>query len=60
MDLISGPSRVQGKDCIFVVVDRLTKYVHFFAIYVEFKAIKLHGLPTNIVSHRDISLLYFS
>ena len=32
MDFIIGLSKVFGKDCIFVVVDRLTKSAHFFAI----------------------------
>ena len=32
MDFITGLPMVQDKDCIFVVVDRLTKYAHFFAI----------------------------
>jgi hypothetical protein len=64
MDFITGLPRVQGKDCIFVVVDRLTKFAHFFAIPTDYKAIqvaelffrevfRLHGLPRQIVSDRD-------
>jgi hypothetical protein len=64
MDFITGLSRVQGKDCIFVVVDRLTKFAHFFAIPTDYKAIqvaeivfrevfRLHGLPRQRVSDRD-------
>jgi hypothetical protein len=48
-------------DCIYVVVDRLTKYVQFFAIPLEYSAsqvaniffrevFRLHGLPRYIVS----------
>lgn len=32
MDFITRLPLVQGKDCIFVVVDRLTKFAHFFTI----------------------------
>jgi len=32
MDFITGLPRTQGKDCICVVVDRLTKFAHFFSI----------------------------
>jgi hypothetical protein len=64
MDFITGLPRVQGRDCIFVVVDRLTKFAHFFAIPMDYKAIqvaelffrevfRLHGLPRQIVSDRD-------
>ena len=56
MDFIIGPPRVQGNDYIFVVVNRLTKFSHFFAIPTDYKAIQvtelffrevfwLHGLP---------------
>ena len=61
MDFIAGLPKVQGKDCIYVVVDRLTKYAHFFPLKSDFKAsqvaelffkeiFRLHGLPRNIVS----------
>jgi hypothetical protein len=64
MDFITGLPRVQGRDCIFVVVDRLTKFAHFFSIPTDYKAIqvaelffrevfRLHGLPRQIVSDRD-------
>ena len=52
------------RDNIFVVVDQLTKYAHFFAIPTEYRAsqvaelffreiFRLHGLPKNIVSDKD-------
>ena len=64
MDFITGLPKTQGQDCIYVVVDRLTKLAHFFSIsseytttqvaYLFFKEIfRLHGLPKNIVSDRD-------
>jgi hypothetical protein len=53
-----------GKDGIFVVVDRLTKFAHFLAISMEYSAsqitnlffreiFRLHGLPKTIVSDWD-------
>ena len=39
-------ARTQGKDCIFVVVDRLTKFAHFFPY------------PQTLVQHRWLN--YFS
>ena len=64
MDFITGLPTVEGKDSIFVVIDRLTKYAHFFAISVHYTAaqvaklffldiFRLHGLPKTIVSDRD-------
>ena len=38
MDFIIELPMVQGKDCIFVIVDQLTKYAHFFAISVHYTA----------------------
>jgi hypothetical protein len=64
MDFITGLPRVQGRDCIFVVVNRLTKFAHLFEIPMDYKAIqvaelffrevfRLHGLPKQIVNDRD-------
>lgn len=68
MDFITGLPMASGKDCIYVVVDRLTKFAHFFAITSSFTAaqvadfffcevFRLHGLPKNIVSYRDNKFL---
>lgn len=54
----------EGKNTIFVKVDRFSKYAHFLSIAHPFTAIqiarvfmdqvyKLHGLHTSIVSDRD-------
>ena len=64
MDLIAGLCLVQGRDCLYVVVDRLTKFARFFAISSDYLAVqvaelffrevfRLHGLPKTIVSDRD-------
>jgi hypothetical protein len=64
MDFITGFPKAQGKDCIFMVVDRLTKFAHFFSIAIDYSAtqvadlffrevFKLHGFPKTIVSDRD-------
>ena len=64
MDFITGLPKVQGRDCLYVVVDRLTKFAHFFAISSDYFAsqvadlffrevFRLHGLPKTIVSDRD-------
>jgi hypothetical protein len=64
MDFITSLPKVQGKDCIYVVVDRLTKFAHFYAILTDYSAVqvveiffrevfKLHGLPQNIFSDKD-------
>jgi hypothetical protein len=64
MDFITGLLKVQGMDCIYVVVDRLTKYAHFFSLPSEYNAsqvadiffrevFRLHGLARYIVNDRD-------
>lgn len=65
MDLITGlPQTTRGYDCIFVVVDYLSKRSHFIPtktnitgkglahLFIE-NIFKLHGLPQVIVSDRD-------
>jgi hypothetical protein len=44
MDFITGFPRAQGKDGIFVVVDRLTKFAHFFFISMEYSASQIARL----------------
>jgi hypothetical protein len=63
MDFLTDLPKVQGKDCIYVVVDKLTKFAHFYAIPTDYNAVqvaeffrevfRLHGLPRNIVNDRD-------
>ena len=65
MDFVTGlPKTHQGKDGVWVVVDRLTKSTHFLEIrttdsiltlrklYVR-EIVRLHGIPLSIVSDRD-------
>jgi len=64
MDFIEGLPKSFGKEVIFVVVDRFSKYVHFAALSHPYIAIdvaqpyldhvfKLHGWPQSIISDRD-------
>jgi hypothetical protein len=64
MDFITGLPKSEGKSVVMVIVGRLTKYTHFFALSHPFKASivstafmeivqKLHGSPKIIVSDRD-------
>ncbi|XP_049932541.1 uncharacterized protein LOC126409878, partial [Nymphaea colorata] len=64
MDFIDAMPRSEGKEAVFVVVDRLTKYGHFAplprhyngplvaGIYQDYVG-KLHGMPSTIVCDRD-------
>ncbi len=58
------PKIVKGSDSIWVIVDRLTESAHFIhittgmsvarlaEIYIE-QVVRLHGIPSSIVSYRD-------
>jgi hypothetical protein len=65
MDLVAGlPKTINNFDSIWVIVDRLTKSAHFLPvntncdvgkltqIYIK-EIIRLHGVPSSIVSYRD-------
>jgi len=65
MDFVTSlPNTPRGLDAIWVVVDRLTKSTHFIPINIAFPVaqlaeiyfrdiVKLHGVPSSIVSDRD-------
>jgi len=58
------PQTFRGHDTIWVIVDRLTKNAHFLAmnlrmsmaklaqLYIK-EIVRLHGVPSSIVSDRD-------
>ena len=65
MDFVTGfPMTQTHCDAIWVIVDRLTKSAHFLPINIEYslekltslyikEVVRLHGIPSNIVSDRD-------
>ena len=52
MDFITGLPKVFGKDCIFVVVDRLTKFDHFFVVTTTFTFFSLEKKHNFISSNK--------
>jgi Chromo (CHRromatin Organisation MOdifier) domain len=64
IDFITGLLKSDGKEVIMVIVDGLTKYVHFIPLSHPYTVwdipqaffdniYKLHGFPTSIISDRD-------
>jgi len=64
LDFITGLPKLQDFETIMVVVDRLSKYVHFVPLKHPFTArsvaelfvkeiVRLHGVPNSLVSDRD-------
>ncbi|KAH9671844.1 Endonuclease [Citrus sinensis] len=66
MDFVSGlPRSRRGCDCIWVIVNRLTKSAHFLArkstdnvgqlakLFIK-EIVRLHGVPMSIMSDRDL------
>lgn len=64
MDFIGGLPKSKGFNIILVVVDKLSKYVHFCPLPHPFNAkqvaelfareiIRLHGVPKTIVTDQD-------
>ena len=62
--VVSLPRTSRGCDSIWVVVDRLTKSAHFIPINITYplkkltelyisEIVRLHGIPSSIVSDRD-------
>eukprot|EP00253_Pinus_taeda_P016502 PITA_16502 len=66
MDFITGlPKTKRNNDSIFVVVDKLSKAAHFIPVQSTYRAaqiahifmhniFRLHGLPKNIISDRNV------
>ena len=66
VDFIEGLPTSGNANCIMVVVDKLSKFAHFVPLRHPYTAQKvaqafldkiflIHGLPTHIISDRDLS-----
>ena len=64
MDFVEGLPRSEGRNCILVVVDRLTKFARFLSLTHPFttqevarvfldQVVRLHGVPSTRVSDKD-------
>ena len=65
MDFVTHlPRTSRGHDAVWVIVDRLTKLIHFLAVRMTFtleefcrlyvrEIVQLHGVPMSIVSDWD-------
>ena len=65
MDFVTHLPRTSWRhDAVWVIVDQLTKSIHFLAMWMTFmleefcrlyiqEIVRLHGLPVSIVSDRD-------
>ena len=65
MDFVMGLLKTgSSKDAIWLIIDRLTKSVHFISIKISFSLDRLarlyvneivsrHGVPISIISDRD-------
>jgi hypothetical protein len=65
MDFVEGFPKIGGKSVILIVVDRFSKSTYFIPLGHPYSAasvakaffdsiVRLHGLPTSIVSDRDL------
>jgi hypothetical protein len=66
MDFITGfPKTQRQNDSIMVVIDKVSKYVHFIAVKSTYKVIniaeifmkeifRMHGIPKMVISDRDV------
>ena len=70
MDFVVGlPRTIKKFDSIWIIVDRLTKSAHFLPINIRYSLeklvelyirefVRLHGIPSSIVSDGDLRFTY--